>query len=107
MIEKDTSYAYGSIVTTSGWRHFLYIIVKVYLEAFSTASISLSSTAIVIKRWQDNSMLSSSLGQSVLGILLSLNILVAIQIPLGNLKSIRLKFKLDYSVFNLVINTFI
>jgi len=84
MIEKDTSSAYGPIVTISGWRHFLYIIVRVYLEVFSTTSISLSSIAIVIKLWQDNSMLLSSLGQSVLGLLLLLNIIVAIEMPLGN-----------------------
>ncbi|MFT6919418.1 MAG: hypothetical protein ACJA2G_002054 [Cognaticolwellia sp.] len=84
MIEKDTSYAYGSIVTTSGWRHFLYIIVRVYLEIFSTTSISLSSIAIVIKRCQDNSMLLSRLGQNFLGLLRLLNIIVAIEMPPSN-----------------------
>jgi len=61
-----------------------FILLLEFILNFSTVSISFSSTAIVIKRWQDNSMLLSSLGQSVLDLLLLLNIIVAIEMPLGN-----------------------
>ncbi|MBA6224931.1 cation:proton antiporter [Colwellia sp. MB02u-18] len=47
---------------------FDWSIARIVLIGFV---ISLSSTAIVIKLLQDNSMLSSNLGQSVLGILLA------------------------------------
>lgn len=60
---------------------FDWRIVSIVLIGFV---INFISTAIMMKRLQDSSMLLSSLGQSVLGILLLLNIIVAIQMPIGN-----------------------